>query len=154
MPKTPISRTRSQRIFHQCMGCGALVDSMFGWGDGSWCPYCHMADLIVCTEGQVPNPQQYGQWLLEQEKAPSAQASNARPSPASVLSSSPIFNLMTGASAMKLRITHTGKYCCPECCIEYNLIAEESLKCDKCSGPLFKGTLDEVLGDQPDPNQE
>lgn len=44
---------------------------------------------------------------------------------------------------MKHKKQHTGLYCCPECCFEYNLVAEESLKCDECSGPLVSGSLDD-----------
>jgi hypothetical protein len=46
---------------------------------------------------------------------------------------------------MKQKKLHTGLYCCPECCIEYDVVAEEALKCDQCSGPLVSGSLDDYL---------
>jgi len=35
----------------------------------------------------------------------------------------------------------------PACFIELDLVAEESLKCDQCGGPLATGSLDEVWAD-------
>ena len=52
-----------------------------------------------------------------------------------------------GGSAMKRKKLHTGIYHCPACFIELDLIAEESLKCDQCGGPLDKGSLDVVWDD-------
>ena len=52
---------------------------------------------------------------------------------------------------MKLRKTHTGVYCCPDCCIEYDLSAETVLKCDECGGPLYQGALDEYEDAEPEP---
>ena len=49
-----------------------------------------------------------------------------------------------GAHLMKRKKLHTGTYHCPACFIEVDLVAEESLKCDQCGGPLAKGDLDEV----------
>ena len=51
---------------------------------------------------------------------------------------------------MKQTKTHTGTYCCPACCIEFNLVAEESLKCDHCSGPLTKGSLEDFWAEEDD----
>jgi hypothetical protein len=43
---------------------------------------------------------------------------------------------------MKRTKTHNGTFHCPECLIEFELFAEESLKCDRCRGPLLKGELE------------
>jgi PHP family Zn ribbon phosphoesterase len=51
---------------------------------------------------------------------------------------------------MKQHKTHTGTYCCPECCIEFDLMAEESLKCDHCGGPLRKGSLEDLWAEEDD----
>ena len=52
-----------------------------------------------------------------------------------------------GDHLMKRKKLHTGTYHCPACFIELDLVAEESLKCDQCGGPLRKGDLDEVWAD-------
>jgi predicted ArsR family transcriptional regulator len=52
-----------------------------------------------------------------------------------------------GDHRMKRKKLHTGTYHCPACFIELELVAEESLKCDQCGGPLAKGSLDEVWAD-------
>ena len=52
-----------------------------------------------------------------------------------------------GDHGMKRKKLHTGTYHCPACFIELELVAEESLKCDQCSGPLAKGDLGEVWAD-------
>jgi len=36
------------------------------------------------------------------------------------------------------------------CMIEFDLIAEPSLKCEECQGPLGKGSLDEIWDDDDD----
>jgi DNA-binding MarR family transcriptional regulator len=54
---------------------------------------------------------------------------------------------MKGDHLMKRKRLHTGTYHCPACFIELDLVAEESLKCDQCGGPLAKGGLDEVWAD-------
>ena len=48
---------------------------------------------------------------------------------------------------MKQKKVHTGTYHCPDCYIEFDLVAEQSLKCDQCQGLLHKGSLDEVWDD-------
>lgn len=53
----------------------------------------------------------------------------------------------TGDHLMKRKKLHTGTYHCPACFIELELVAEESLKCDQCGGPLDTGGLDEVWAD-------
>ena len=125
---------------------------MYGVGEGSWCPQCRQPDLIVSAEGQLPDPQFYGQWLLQrQDVGAAARFVPAAPSPSP---SSSGFDSANGDSVMKQRKTHTGTYCCPECCLEFNLVAEESLKCDQCSGPLYQGTLQDVLDEEIDPDQD
>ena len=57
---------------------------------------------------------------------------------------------LNGGSAVKRKKLHTGIYHCPACYIEFDLTAEESLKCDQCQGPLDKGSLDEVWADDED----
>lgn len=59
-----------------------------------------------------------------------------------------------GASAMKRKKLHSGTYHCPACFIEFDLVAEESLKCDQCRGPLAKGSLEEVWPDEEEPDGE
>lgn len=48
---------------------------------------------------------------------------------------------------MKRKKLHTGAYHCPACFVELDLVAEESLQCDQCHGPLAKGALDEIWDD-------
>jgi hypothetical protein len=52
-----------------------------------------------------------------------------------------------GDHLMKRKKLHTGTYHCPACFIELDLVAEESLKCEQCGGPLATGSLDEVWAD-------
>ena len=52
-----------------------------------------------------------------------------------------------GDAPMKRKKLHTGTYHCPACFIEFDLVGEESLRCDQCQGPLAKGPLDEVWAD-------
>ena len=53
-----------------------------------------------------------------------------------------------GVHLMKRTKTHTGTFHCPSCFTEVELIAEESLKCDTCKGPLAPGSLDEIWADE------
>jgi hypothetical protein len=124
---------------------------MYGVGDGSWCAQCHRPDLIERAEGQFPEPQLYGQWLLQRQEVAAA-AANAVPAAPAPSSSSSGFDSPNGDSAMKQRKTHTGIYCCPECCTEFDLTADESLKCDKCGGLLYRGSLEDVLDDDLEPD--
>lgn len=50
--------------------------------------------------------------------------------------------------------THTGTFHCPSCFTEVELVNEESLKCDKCKGPLAEGSLDEIWADEEDNDEE
>lgn len=125
----------SRRIFHQRQACGALVDPIFGLGDESFCPHCKKYGEVYCREGLLPDPALYCEWL-EKQQAKSAAVTGEK-------NDQPIFHSQNGASEMKQKKLHTGIYCCPECCIEFDLTAEESLKCDHCGGVLVKGSLDE-----------
>ena len=49
---------------------------------------------------------------------------------------------------MKRAQTHSGDFYCPKCFIQFELENEESLRCDKCKGPLAEGTLDDVWDDE------
>ena len=49
---------------------------------------------------------------------------------------------------MKRTKTHTGTFHCPSCFTEVELVAEESLKCDTCKGPLALGSLDEIWAEE------
>ncbi len=55
---------------------------------------------------------------------------------------------------MKTPNMHSGTYHCPECCIEFDLNGEESLKCDRCNGPLAKGSLDDTWDQDDDEDGE
>jgi hypothetical protein len=52
---------------------------------------------------------------------------------------------------MKRPKTHSGIFHCPECLIEFELFAEESLKCERCRGPLVRGEFD---ADDPEDGDE
>jgi len=55
---------------------------------------------------------------------------------------------LKGTTPMKRKKLHSGTYHCPTCFIEFELVAEENLKCDQCEGPLAEGSLDEVWDDE------
>jgi DNA-binding MarR family transcriptional regulator len=59
-----------------------------------------------------------------------------------------------GDHPVKRRKFHTGTYHCPACFIEFDLTAEESLKCDQCGGPLAKGPLDNIWDDDEEEGDE
>lgn len=143
---TPLSASRStSQRFYQCMACGAPADPVYGSGNGSWCPACHEQDTIGWAEGRLPDPQLYGQWFLAQR------AEDSKPTP----KSDPVSPLLHGALIMKTAQLHTGPYCCPKCYMNFNLIAEEVLKCDRCGGPLLSGTVnDYYVGAADDQDEE
>ena len=146
----PITSSRRKRIFHQCLMCGAApIDPMFGLGLESWCPHCGEADGIDCREGQLPDPVLYGRWRQNQEEKTSAPELDAK-------DNDPFshFQLTNGVTTMKQTKTHTGTYCCPACYIEFNLVAEESLKCDRCNGPLTKGSLEDLWEDDEEHDED
>jgi hypothetical protein len=134
------ARTSAKRLYHQCLACGAQVDPMFGLGDGSWCPSCRKCGEVYCAEGELPDPQLYGNWLQKQEEAKSMRASPR----ANTDANPPAPQSQNGDTSMKHPKLHSGIYCCPDCCIEFDLMAEESLKCDRCGGALIKGTLEDL----------
>jgi hypothetical protein len=144
------------RAFHQCLACGAPTDPMFGAGAGSWCPHCHEPDLIMSAQGRLPDPQLYGQWFVQQQETTEAQTMQSIAPVRTALPSSSLSrsNPSIGDMNMKQRKSHTGTYSCPECCVEYDLTDEPVLKCDQCGGALYKGTVEEVLGAEVDPEQE
>ena len=59
-----------------------------------------------------------------------------------------------GGSDMRRTKTHTGTFHCPTCFVEYELVNEESLKCEHCKGPLADGSLDEVWDGEKDEEDE
>ncbi len=145
----PTPSRQRKRIFHQCLCCGALVDPIFGLGLGSWCPDCQQPDAIDSQEGQIPDPVLYGSWQQRQKE----RTRFPKP-PAGEDDGRPRFYPMPGETTMKQRKTHTGTYSCLECCIESNLVAEESLKCDQCGGPLSKGSLEDLWAGEDDEGYE
>ncbi len=52
-----------------------------------------------------------------------------------------------GDVTMKRKKLHTGTYHCETCFVEFDLVSEESLRCEQCQGPLAKGSLDEISDD-------
>lgn len=59
----------------------------------------------------------------------------------------------TGGADMKRAQTHSGGFYCPTCFIQFELVNEESLRCDTCKGPLAEGTLDDVWDDDDDEDE-
>lgn len=95
---------------------------------------------------QYPSPRLYGAWAarLARKREPEKAAADltammhrhhARPKEEEL---------------MKRPKTHTGTFHCPSCFIELELVNEESLKCDKCKGPLAQGSLDDLFVDEDD----
>lgn len=142
---TGSSPRQRKRTFYQCFLCGALVDPMYGLVLGSWCPDCQQPDSIDCQEGQIPEPVRYGAWLQRQKEKVSTPKPNAGEDRFQIPHLIP-----AGVTTMKQHKTHTGTYCCLECYIEFDLMAEESLKCDRCGGPLSKGRLEDLWAEEDD----
>jgi hypothetical protein len=113
---------------------------MYGTGASSWCPTCHEAGGIVWSVGQLPDPQLYGQWFTARQT----------PSPGPPVESNPLAPLHRGGLTMKTKHLHSGPYCCPSCCVDYELVAEAILKCDQCSGPLVSGSVDDYFAESDD----
>jgi len=96
-------------------------------------------------EDRLPDPQLYGAWKARQARAEEDRRSSAA-----------IEALITKElrkkedASMKRKKTHTGTYHCANCFIEFELVAEESLKCDQCRGPLAPGSLEEVWAEDAD----
>jgi hypothetical protein len=161
MPRNPKSQTRpssgrklsrkavkgpqeirtSKRLFYQCMHCGAMADPKFGLDDSSWCPSCRQVGHVLYAEGALPHPALYGHWLEGQEKSRKTPESVTPHAPSSL--SFPSHPSHHGGTTMKHAKRHSGLYCCPDCCLEYELIYEERLQCEECKGPLVKGSLED-----------
>ncbi len=139
------SRKGGKEIFWQCQACGGLVDPMYGLGDDSWCPHCHAVGRVFGMEDQIPSPVMYGSWVAKQQQA--AERKRTKEEIRQRLSA---LHTPKGDPTMKRKKTHTGTFHCPKCFIEFDVVAEESLKCDQCGGPLAKGTLDQVWADEDD----
>ena len=140
------ARRSEPPIFWQCQSCGAPVEPQFGTGDDSWCPSCHATGTVAGMEGQYPSPPLYGAWAARQARQKAHEKTQAeltelmhryRP-------------LTPKEELMKRTKTHTGTFHCPTCFTEVELVNEESLKCDKCQGPLAQGSLDEIWTDDDD----
>jgi hypothetical protein len=95
--------------------------------------------------GQYPSPPLYGAWAARQARQ--KEQTNAQAHLSELLNRhGPSTNRKE--ELMKRTKTHTGPFHCPSCFIEVELINEESLKCDKCKGPLAEGGLDEIWADE------
>ncbi len=119
---------------------------MYGTGDDAWCPHCHTVGQVMGMDGQIPSPSLYGAWVRKQEEA--ARRERTQQEIQQWLTSR---QTQKGETDMKRTKTHTGTFHCPACFIQYDLVAEESLKCDKCGGPLAEGSLDNVWADDDGP---
>ena len=153
--KAPAStRSRSQRIYRQCMTCGAPVEQMYGTGESSWCPHCHDVGWVVANVGELPAPDMYGGWVLEQEELAKKNALySGNPSPSEVPGANTPLSPFIGLGPKTPKL-HTGAYCCPTCCFEINFVAEASLRCDECQGPLVSGSLDDYWKAEEDLDDE
>jgi hypothetical protein len=120
---------------------------MFGVGEDSWCPHCRTGGEVYSADGVLPYPALYGKWLRDQEKVRAIPGA-AKTADSATPSSS------NGAITMKQKKLHTGTYHCPTCCIEFDLVAEESLKCDRCGGPMAKGSIDEIWNNETDDDED
>jgi hypothetical protein len=116
MPRKPKVQSRNQsprapptskKRIHQCINCGALVDPIYGLGNGSWCPHCHKTDDICYDEGKIPDPILYGAWLQMQEKAEAEKTKT--------ISNPPNAPPRTGDLNMHTAKYHNGTFHCPEC---------------------------------------
>ena len=141
-----VGRASWGRTYYQCINCGAPVDAMLvGDGSNNWCPSCHTSGDVMCEIGHLPDPPLYGQWLRSQEeKHPITPGTTTVPVPMCQPAT------LNGESPMKTPKTHTGTYSCLDCYIEFDLVAEPSLKCDQCEGPLSRGSLEQLTGEELD----
>lgn len=142
-PRRPAMRRRSEPLtFQQCQSCGAPVEPQFGLGDDSWCPSCHAVGTVAEMYGQYHSPRLYAAWATRQAREKRQEKVQA------ALSGRLPHPLTPKEELMKRTKTHTGTFHCPTCFIEVELVNEESLKCDRCRGPLAAGSLDEVWADE------
>ena len=105
--------------------------------------------------GELPDPQLYGSWLWRQRQ-PVGKPSSPSTGDSSGASGLGIASWLQAPPKigfnMKSRKLHTGLYSCPRCCLEFDLFAEESLKCDECGGQLVSGSLDDHYEDDEGPD--
>jgi len=136
--------SQDDQVFWQCSRCGAPGDPINGRGEDSYCPHCRATGTVIGEQGKIPYPGLYHAWLQKQQQA----RENER-LVADVLRRGRGLNpnIQKGEDPMKRKKTHTGTFHCPSCFIEFDLVGEESLRCDQCRGPLAQGTLDEVWAD-------
>ncbi len=142
------ARRSEPQIFWQCQSCGAPVEPEFGAGDDSWCPSCQAVGTVAGMEGQYPSPPLYGAWAARQKRQKEQEQAQDELTELMRLHHS----RLNKEELMKRTKTHTGTFHCPSCYIEVELFNEESLKCDKCKGPLAQGSLDDMFVDQDDAN--
>lgn len=153
------SPAQASKLYYQCLACGAPTDPMFGTGEMSWCPSCKRCGEVCCAEGELPDPPLYGEWVEQQERKrmEAKEAVRATSSADTEQRSASLqFNPLQpekGINIMKQPKLHTGIYSCLECCIEFDLAAEESLKCDRCGGQLMKGGLDDFDEEENDEDE-
>jgi hypothetical protein len=111
--------------------------------------------MVFENTGELPDAQMYGGWLMEQEALANRNASHSLPSLLSTLGTAPPLPPPSWKGLnMKTRKLHTGAYWCPNCCVEFDLVAETKLKCDECQGPLASGTLDDYCEAEEDMGDE
>lgn len=144
--RTGPARRSEPSIFWQCQSCGAPVEAQFGAGDDSWCPSCQAVGTVAGMEGQYPSPPLYGAWAARQARQKKQEQAQAELTELVQLHRS----LTKKEEIMKRTKTHTGTFHCPTCFTEVELVNEESLKCDKCKGPLAAGSLDDIWEDGDD----
>lgn len=148
VPRRSGSARRSEpQIFWQCESCGAPVEPQFGAGDNSWCPSCQAVGTVAGMDGQYPSPALYGAWAARQARQKEQAKAKADLTELCHQHRSLTNNK---EELMKRTKTHTGTFHCPSCFIEIELLNEESLKCDKCKGPLAEGSLDDIWTDEDD----
>jgi hypothetical protein len=130
--RTAPARHSEPRIFWQCQACGAPVEPQFGAGDDSWCPSCQAVGTVAGMDGQYPSL--YGAWVARRARKQEQEKAQAELTELVQRHRS----LTKKEDMMKRTKTHTGTFHCPACFTEVELFNEESLKCDKCTGPLAR----------------
>jgi hypothetical protein len=101
---------------------------------------------VIGMEGQYPSPPLYGVWAARQARQKEHEKTQAR-----LTELMHRYHPVTTKEELMRRIkTHTGTFHCPTCFTEVELVNEESLKCDKCKGPLAEGGLDRIWVDEDD----
>jgi hypothetical protein len=106
----------------QCPPCGAPADPLYGRSEWSWCPSCGGCGTVMGQWGEYPFPHLYGAWLqVRGRRTPGGQAGQADNIP--IARRKGIGD--TGATMKRPKI-HSGVFHCPECLVEFELLAEES----------------------------